>query len=277
MALADSELIGDPMTSPINREQLASAVRLLRGTVSESDALLQIDPDVPVSFYTPGSQAEPDTGCIGSDLVDDMLAHVNLLLVASLDHADCLATWGEGALDGRPTPIFPIWSVARSVVEACATVRWLLDESISERIRAERALTEQMVDARSQWVDSDDGAARKKKIEEYANSLDLKRTDERFVTYFGDRPQSRNELVSLLLPGADGFDQYSLMSGISHSEPWAIQSVGFTSEEDPDSPGNVRMMKTYKPEYLFLATMITRSALDRATKALVSYRSAPAP
>lgn len=207
--------------------------------------------------FASSSKAASEADLSGyDDVITRVLSFVDLLIAAALDHANELVKWGEGAAKSEATPVWSPWSVARSLVEVCAVIHWLVEMPLPQAERVGRMLAISIRDSNTMIrirIGQDESA----KID------DAKAVAARLHLTI-PAVKGNTELVTDLLSDLQRLKVYAMLSAASHGEPWAISAMGYEVEE-MDRGGDGTHLASKKPSAFWLW-----SALTLATIALVT-------
>jgi hypothetical protein len=208
---------------------------------------------------------------VGVDQIEDLLGHVNMRMVAAIDHADHLATLGAQAASGRPTPTYAPVSVSRSTIELAAEAAWLVEEGVDPVMRVGRSLSVQWYEASSAEsvsVAVDPKAYREIRAE--AVSLGLPEKGKNARVTFGEPRPGRRKLVDRLV----GAPWYSVLSAAAHGETWALIEFGYAiaSVTGEDESWGLTMKKEPPAWGMWMALSLALRGIGRAGWDEARYR-----
>lgn len=213
--------------------------------------------------FSPSSIAASEANLSGYDeVVTDVLSFVDLLISAALDHANELVKWGEGAARSESTPVWSPWSVARSLVEVCAVIQWLVEVPLSQAERIARMLAISIRDSKTMTRIGQDETARIADAKAVADRLHLKIP----------AVKGHTALVTDLLSDLEKLNVYSMLSAASHGEPWAISAMGYEGEDDDRGDGTHLRRKKPSAFWLWSALAVATISLTTASTNARLYR-----
>lgn len=252
------------------RQDFQDAVAQLRTTVDQINEWLKPGGDSHAFFERPSLAAQDaDAAEGGLDRVNNCLGTHDLLLAAALDDATALIAWGEGTLAKKPTPVWAPFSVARTLIETCAPIPWLVATEITPLQRAARMLAFERQSYAGTFIDEEHTAQAVARITAEAAALGLKEESARTGSHYGEPTPSKMKMVDAIVDSED-FKTYELLSAGSHGELWAIQELGYEATEDGD--GQTRLEKRLRAVYQLWAIVNARVALEAAFTASAGYR-----
>jgi len=205
--------------------------------------------------------------------IEDLLSHVNVLTAAALDHADALSTWGLAAAKGQPTPVWAPWSVARSLLETCGTMTWLTEESVDAQRRVARTLSLARTDLENQKRLGAECMEQIQAVEHVALSLGLGPPVGRSqgVLGFLEPMPTYTKRVELVIQ-QEYSNFYSLLSSVSHGDPWAIIEMGYAENPDTVNEKFSIMQKKYPAFWLWTTLTLATEALSICSETSCRYR-----
>ena len=181
-------------------------------------------------------------------------ALAELLLVSAEFHFLTLAS----TLSSRE--LYPLggYTLIRGAAEPSARAAWLMDPNVGPKVRRARVLAERLnaLIERRKFKDQRRKAAdRIKELIADAEDLGHQVDDRNRPTHFGQARTSATTLFGQLLPGvasrdADpvGADLYRILSGFTHSVPWALLAQAETFQGE--SPGHKWARIELRPKWL---------------------------
>ena len=204
---------------------------------------------------TASSQAEAERGTFTEpDLITHAITCGCLSIASVMDHSSAFFRSSQS-----PATLFAPWTCARAVLESATIAMWLLDPRIDARVRVGRHLSfryEGFVQQKKYDLPTlapDLAASIENRIEALEAKADhlgftqLRKNEKR--TGVAQHYPTMTDLCQTML-GAKL--QYKLLCAIAHSQPWALQQVGFHIREQTtgDRP---RLLPLVEPKPATLA------------------------
>ncbi|MEI6664840.1 MAG: hypothetical protein WCL53_01645 [Chloroflexota bacterium] len=163
--------------------------------------------------------------------------------MAAFDQIDLLVKIAQCALSGAPTPAFPPFAIARSVIDATAEIAWLLEAKGNATARLARGLTVARYEI---WSRTELNLSVPKDalptVEKDATQFGLSLVGDFPSAGYGVKKPSHGSLARKVVPKED-WRIYSYLSAAAHGEQWAIIKIGYLIQST-DANGFVTLTKS---------------------------------